>query len=467
MKTKRHAGKRPTPVASLILAVALVLGISATAVADRTHLKPGFNMFSPQQDIELGKKYSSEVEHQIPMLNDPKVDNYLNQLGHRLDAHLPPGTPAYPFQYKCVNDMAINAFALPGGFIYINRGVIEAADTEAQLAGVMAHETSHVVLRHSTNQVSKAYAWQAPLSVLGGALGSGSIVGVLAQMGISSGINMLFLKYSRTDESQADILGTQILYDTGYDPRAMAQFFEKIQAESKGNPAEFFSDHPNPDHRIERVDEEVQKLGGPPPGYKSDSPEFEQIKHYVHSLPPAPKQKAVPSKGNSESTQPAPPSGGYLNFQSSDVQLRYPDTWSNYGQGSTLAFAPQGALVDDGHGNTALAYGVIVSTFEPHNDSGSAISLGAATDQLLQNMLHSNPQMRVVRQHESMQLGGQAALSALLSNDSPKGGRESDWLVTTLRPNGLFYIVCVAPQDEYNSYKQAFQTLIDSTRFPQ
>ncbi len=463
----RYAERRPSSAVSLILAVALFLSLSATALADRTHLKPGFNMFSPDQDVQMGRQATKDVERQIPMLNDPRVDNYLNALGHRLDAHVPPGTPNYPFQYKCVNDMAINAFALPGGFIYINRGVIEAADTEAQLAGVMAHETSHVVLRHSTNQISKAAAWQLPLSLFGGIVGSNSIAGVLAQVGIQNGVGLLFLKYSRTDESQADVLGTQILYDTGYDPRAMAQFFEKIQAESKGRPVEFFSDHPNPDHRIERVDEEVQKLGGPPPGYKSDSPEFEQIKHYVHSLPPAPKQRAAPRSGDSRSGRPAPPSGGYRNFQNGDVQLQYPDTWSNYGQGSTLAFAPEGALVDDGHGNTALAYGVIVSVFEPHNDSSSAVTLEAGTDQLLENMLHSNLRMRIARQHEPMQLGGQAALSTFLSNDSPKGGRESDWLVTTLRPNGLFYVVCVAPQDDYNSYRQAFETLIDSVRFPQ
>jgi hypothetical protein len=462
----RHAESRPSPVISLILTVALVLGLSATALADRTHLKPGFNLFSPQQDVELGQKYSRDVEHQIPLLNDPQVDNYLNALGHRLDAHVPPGTPAYPFQYRCVNDMAINAFALPGGFIYINRGVIEAADNEAQLAGVMAHETSHVILRHSTNQVSKAYAWQVPLSVLGGALGGNSIAGVLAQAGIGSGLSMLFLKYSRTDESQADILGTQILYDTGYDPRAMAQFFEKIQAESKTHPAEFFSDHPNPDHRIERVDEEVRKLGGPPRDYKTDSPEFEQIKHYVHALPPAPKQHAAPRSSDSRGGRPALPSGSFRNFQNSDLQLQYPDNWSNYGQGSTLGFAPDGGVVDDGHGNAALAYGVIISVFEPHNDSGGDITLEAATDQLLENLQRSNTQMRLVHQHERMRLGGQSALSTFLSNASSAGGRESDWLVTTLRPNGLLYIVCVAPQNDYDSYDRAFQALIDSVRFP-
>src|SRR5262249_31347347 len=159
-----------------------------------------------------------------------------------------------------VNDKAINAFALPGGFVYVNRGAIEAADNEAQIAGVMAHEIGHVVLRHGTNQASKAYVAQAPLAILGGALGSRSIGGVLGQLGISFAASSMLLKYSRDAESQADLMGTQILYDTGYDPRAMVEFFEKIQAESKGRAVQFLSDHPNPDNRISNVQHEIQRL---------------------------------------------------------------------------------------------------------------------------------------------------------------------------------------------------------------
>lgn len=275
----------------LALAVALALGLAVTVLADRTHLKPGFNLFSPDQDVAIGRKSAEEAEKQLPMLRDARVDNYLNELGHRLAANVPAGTPSYPFQYKCVNDLEVNAFALPGGFIYVNRGTIELADNEAQLAGVMAHETSHVVLRHGTNQASKQYLAQAPLAILGGMIGNGSIGSILTQAGASFGLSAVFLKYSRTDETQADVMGTQILYDTNYDPRAMAQFFEKLQTESKNRPIEFFSDHPNPDHRVERVQEEVDNLGGPPANYKKDSSEFQEIKRYIHSLPPPPKQK--------------------------------------------------------------------------------------------------------------------------------------------------------------------------------
>jgi predicted Zn-dependent protease len=266
--------------AGLFAAVLAVLQVCWAA--DRTALKPGWNLFTPEQDIELGQKASSKVGQQVILLNDPKVDDYLDALGKRLAAKAP--GYKFPYQYRCVNDENINAFALPGGFVYINRGVIEAADNEAQLAGVMAHETSHVALRHGTSHVSKAQAWQIPFGVLG------AVAGPLAQLGAGFTLNSVLLKYSREDETQADVLGTQILYDAGYDPRALAQFFEKIEADSKEKqPAQFFSDHPNPGNRTERLNEEVDKLGGPEPNYLKDSDDFHRIKIYVMKLSKPPK----------------------------------------------------------------------------------------------------------------------------------------------------------------------------------
>ena len=269
------------------LALGLSCGILFAAIqvcwADaRTPLKPGWNLFTPEQDVQIGKQASARIGQQVLLLNDPRVDDYLDALGKKLASYAP--GYKYPYQYRCVNDENINAFALPGGFIYINRGVIEAADNEAQLAGVMAHETSHVALRHGTNQVSKAEAWRIPLGLLGAA------GGLMAQVGAGFTLNSIVLKYSRDDETQADVLGTQILYDSGYDPRALAQFFEKIESESKGRqPAQFFSDHPNPGNRTERVDEEVEKLGGPEPNYRTDSDDFRSVKIYVMKLPKPPK----------------------------------------------------------------------------------------------------------------------------------------------------------------------------------
>ncbi len=266
---------------------AMVIALAQICWADaRTPAKPGWNLFTPEQDIQIGQQASARIGRQVLLLNDPRVDDYLDALGKRLASYAP--GYKFPYQYLCINDENINAFALPGGFIYINRGVIEAADDEAQLAGVMAHETSHVALRHGTNQVSKAEAWRIPLGLLGAAGGLGGLIG---QVGAGFTLNSIILKYSRDDEMQADVLGTQILYDSGYDPRALAQFFEKIEAESKGKePAQFFSDHPNPVNRIGRIDEEVDKLGGPEPNYRSDSDDFRSIKIYIMKLPKPPKR---------------------------------------------------------------------------------------------------------------------------------------------------------------------------------
>jgi len=286
----RNASLSPLPGRFRWVVPALVCAIVLAAMQicwadERTPLKPGWNLFTPEQDIQIGQQASARIGRQVLLLNDPRVDDYLDALGKRL-ADRAPGYK-FPYQYRCVNDQNINAFALPGGFIYIDRGVIEAADDEAQLAGVMAHETSHVALRHGTNQVSKAEAWRIPLGLLGAAGGLGGLIG---QAGGGFTLNSIVLKYSRDDETQADVLGTQILYDSGYDPRALAQFFEKIEAESKGKqPAQFFSDHPNPGNRIGRIDDEVDKLGGPEPKYRSDSGDFRSIKIYVMKLPKPPK----------------------------------------------------------------------------------------------------------------------------------------------------------------------------------
>src|SRR5712692_700815 len=234
--------------------VVILLGaifLAPPALAQRTAIKPGWNLLSTKQDVEMGMQAAKDAEKQLPMLKDTRVDSYLNKLGRRLAGKAP--GEQYPYQYKCVNDRAINAFALPGGFIYVNRGVIEAADNEAQLAAVMGHETSHVALRHGTSQASKAYLEQNALALLGGALGQNILSSITQVVGVFA-LQSVLLKYSRNAESQADILGTQIIYDNGYDPRAMAQFLEKLEAEEKknGKPLEFFSNHPSPEHRVER-----------------------------------------------------------------------------------------------------------------------------------------------------------------------------------------------------------------------
>jgi beta-barrel assembly-enhancing protease len=187
-----------------------VLALAPDASAQRTNLKPGMNAYSPQQDIELGRRAAQEVEQKMPMCNDTQVDAYLTKIGHRLIEHLNSRGIDYPWEFHCVNDKAINAFALPGGFVFINRGAIEAADNEAQLAGVMAHELSHVALRHGTNQATKAQYAQLGAGIVGAA---GSIFGGAAGAAAAGAGQFTFgsvlLHNSRGAETQADVMGTR------------------------------------------------------------------------------------------------------------------------------------------------------------------------------------------------------------------------------------------------------------------
>jgi len=462
-------------VFSIALGV-LLLGLPSIVAAQRTKLTPGVNSFSPEQDIQLGRQAAAEVEKQVSLCNDPKVDAYLTNLGMTLVAHLNTGGVEYPWEFHCVNDRAINAFALPGGFVFVNRGTFEAADYEAELAAVMAHELSHVALRHGTNQATKAQYAQLGAGILGvaGGIFGGTAGAAAAGIGQFAAGGIL-LKYSRGAEMQADVMGTQVLYDSGYDPRAMAAFFEKLNAEGAGNNLPvFFSDHPNPDHRVERVDEEIQKLGGAPQDAKRDSPEFEATKKEVQSLPVV-KQDSnannLTAKNNaatSGSLKVEEPSKNYAGLAGEGYSLRYPDNWKEYGGGKSITLAPQGGIVDSGKGQGELAYGVIssVAKLEGQSRVGND-ALERATNKLLEALQLENAGMKVIRAPKAVKLNGEPGFSTFLENDSPLGGREIDWVITVLRPAGLVYFVCVAPQGDYQRFEKSFSDILNSVRFAQ
>src|SRR6266436_232736 len=435
--------------------VALALVCAPGLWAQRSKLKPPWNMYSPQFDIQVGKQNADMIKKRLPLCNDPKVDAYLTSLGMRLVAKLPNRGVQYPWEFHCVNDKEINAFALPGGYVFVNRGAIEAADNEAQLAAVMAHELSHVVLRHGTAQLSKGSLIQGAAQIFGGIFG-GSTSGALLSQGVALGAGGLLLRYSRSDETQADVLGTQTLYDVGYDPRAMAQFFEKLQAETKGkNPPQFLSDHPNPGNRVARVKEEIDKLGGVPPNAKRDSPEFEAIKREVMSLPVV---KTPPASVGS--APPPPPSGNFVDYQGNGVALKVPENWKRYEDNGSVTFAPDGGISQKG----GLAYGIIVSVNQVQND-GSGQALENATRALIRELAKTNPALKIASEPARVDLNGQPGLSTNLSNESSTGTEETDWLVTVLQPQGLVSFLCVAPKAAFPEYEKTFTAVLNSVRF--
>jgi hypothetical protein len=452
---------------------ALFLAVSCAAyctpaVAQRTELKPPWNIYSPQTDIQVGKQNAqlmmqgSPTQQRLPLCNDPKLDQYLTNLGMKLVSKLDQRGVTYPWEFHCVNDKSINAFALPGGYVFVNRGAIEAADNEGQLAAVMGHELSHVTLRHGTAQATKAQFAQGAAGIFGGIFG-GSTGGALLSQGVAMGAGGLMLRYSRSDETQADVSGTQVLYDAGYDPRAMSQFFEKLEAESKGkNPPQFLSDHPNPGNRVERVKEEIDKLGGVPTEAKRDSPEFEAAKREALALPVPAKAAAV---AVGDPSQPPPPASTHLaDYKGLAFSVSYPDNWGVSESDGGAAFSPKGGVVQGGDGQGALAYGIIVNTRAEQAGSNDSNALANATQRLIEDLRKTNPNLKVVQRASSVRLNGQPGLSTYLSNDSPVGGQETDWLITVMQPKGLMSFLCVAPQAKYSDYDKTFSAILDTVR---
>src|SRR5438477_5959924 len=241
-------------------ALVLALLLWSAAAEAQTKIKPGFNLFSPEQDVQIGQESAVQAEQQLPMLNDAQVNNYVNRIGQALARNA--GGPNFQYQFRVVNQSDINAFALPGGFIYVNRGVLDNARNEGEVAGVLAHEISHVALRHGTHQASKAYAAQAGISILSGILGgrvgqgAADIINTVGGLGL----NALFLKYSRDLETQADVRGSQILAASGYSPVDMVNFFRTLERVDASKKTNWMSDHPAPPDRIARIEKEAQML---------------------------------------------------------------------------------------------------------------------------------------------------------------------------------------------------------------
>jgi hypothetical protein len=253
----------------------------------------------------------------------------------------------------------------------------------------------------------------------------------------------------------------------------MVEFFEKIQAESKGNASQFLSDHPNPTNRISNVQHEIEKLNGALPDPKRDTPEFQDVKHALTNMAP-PSRSGRPTTGgtgtsrrpttNGRSTgsgTPANPSTRLTTYSGSDIEFRYPENWRDSEQGTTITVAPEGGMI-----NGSLTWGLMISLFEPEQHGQGPVSLDDATDQLLNALQRNNSAMHVTRRHEAIRVGGQSGYLAEASNDSPSGGRETDWIVTTIAPSGkVYYFVGVAPQNDYNTYSLSFQDIIDTVRF--
>lgn len=267
--------------------------LAATAYAARRPgqpLKPGFNLFSKEQDVQLGDANAKQVLAQYPVADNQFLQDYVRRVGSRLAAGPEAKQSGFDFRFTVLNVSDVNAFALPGGAMFIYTGLLKACDNEAQLAGVMGHEMSHVILRHGTHEASKANLIELPALLAGSLIGDDTVTGKLARMGLGLGTNSFILKFSRDAESEADALGSHLMSEGGYDPVEMARFFEKLAAGP--HPPQLLSDHPNPGNRERAIQAEMQTL--PARSYGYETGEFQRMKSEVAGLPPAPKTPTGP-----------------------------------------------------------------------------------------------------------------------------------------------------------------------------
>jgi len=445
--------------ASIPVITAIALGLSLTA---QTRIEPHSNSYSPEQDVELGRQAADEVREQLPLLNDRATDDFVEQTGRRLVNEIPSEfqQPAFRYTFDVVNLKEINAFALPGGPMFLHRGMIEAAKNDAEVAGVMAHELSHVVLRHGTVQATKGQKFQIG-AIAGQVLGAivGGRTGAVISQGSQFGLGAYFLKYSREYEREADLLGAQIMARAGYDPRQMASMFRTIQEQGGNRGPEWLSSHPDPGNRFDAINREAAALEVE--GSANTADEFRAARSRLSQMSPAlTTEQAARQQGRSRTVgtdrRPAqiePPSGQWRTYSpGSFLRVSVPANWEQIASGNTVTYAPEGGYIRT-QNQSAFTHGVEIGVMQ-----GDGSTLQRSTDQLLQSFAQSNPQLRRQGGYGRANIGGRQGLTTTLSNVSEVTGESEAVNVSTtqLRDGSVLFVIGVAPADEARLYLNTF-----------
>jgi Zn-dependent protease with chaperone function len=468
MRTKVYRHAQALLVGLMALAI---FTMPLTALA-QTRISYHSNRYQPNDDVKIGQQAAAEVEQKMPVIHDEEITAYLESVGRRLVAAIPPEFqhPEFRYSFRAINARDINAFALPGGPMFVNTGMILAAHEEGEMAGVMAHELSHVALRHGTAQATKAQKY----SILAGVLGvGGAILGgpALGQLG-QGAVGVYFLHFSREYETEADLLGARIMANAGYDPRDLANMFKTIEQQSGGGGGGgFLSDHPSPANRYERINQEAATLRVSNNPIR-ESAEFTRIQQRlrggrVSSGDYGRNGQRYPSESGNYPTgningRVAYPSSRYRTYSGGNLfQLSYPDNWRPLGEGnSSVWFAPEGAY-GSVRGQDVFTHGVNVGITQAQSRD-----LRQATDAFVNALAQSSGNLRQQSGYQRTTIDRRSALAISLSNVNEATGRaETVTVYTTLLRNGdLFYMISVAPQNDYVNFQTAFRNILSSIR---
>jgi predicted Zn-dependent protease len=453
--------------------------LAVVCVSTQTKIVAPKNKYPPSEDVKVGLQAAAEARKTLPMMGDEKLRSYIETVGTKLVAAIPPEFqhPEFKHTFELVNEKDINAFALPGGPMFLNRGMIEASKSESEMAGVMAHEISHVALRHGTASQSKSTlpsilgaAGQIGGAILGGPSGS------LLNLGSQVGAGAWMTKYSREFESQADIMGAQILARAGYDPREMANMFKTIEAEGGSGGPQWLSDHPNPGNRYAAITKEAESLtiqGS------ADTGQFAAIRERLKGMGPAYTAEQI-AKGQAPkgygrggspintSTTPRgpvkvdPPATTLQTYTPANfLHVGIPSNWQQVGDTkSSATFAPPGAFFGGNNGQSGFTHGIEFGTAQ-----GSG-NLTKDTETLVQSFASNNPQLKQQGSPAPDTVDGRQALTTTLTNVSDISGQPEQIKLTVTRVQNttMFYIIGVAPQSDAATYNDTFQRVRDSIR---
>jgi Zn-dependent protease with chaperone function len=466
---------RLAQVRSRAVGLSLVAALVASPALAQTTVTPPKNKFTPEQDVQIGLEAAAQVRKAYPVVSNDAIDDYVDRLGERLVSAAPANLsqPAFRYDFTVVNVKEINAFALPGGPMFINRGMIESARTEGEVAGVMAHELSHVLLRHGTANATKAQKFQ--IGALAGAIAGAIVGGGLGQVisqGSQFGLGTWMLKYSREYEKQADILGVQLMARAGYDPRDLARVFENIEKQGRSGAPQWMSDHPNPGNRSAYIDQESRQLRIE--NRRTDNAELQRVKQAMASLPRAKSMAEVERAAqntatNGEGASPStgrigepvpPPSSSFRTVRGGNVfQASVPSNWQALSSNNSIKFVPPNGL-GELNGQTVFTHGVEVGVAK-----ASSRDLSEATNDLLQGLAQGNPNLREAREPQVTRLSQRTAIAHELVNRSATGERERVGIYTTFLSDGnLFYYLTVAPDEDVSRFNPAFQRIGKSIR---
>ncbi len=458
-----------------VLSSAVIVALAVVGLGGQTRVTAPSNKYTPAQDVELGLQAAAEARQQLPIMRDDAVTSYVERLGGRITAVIPPEfqRPEFKYTFETVNVREINAFALPGGPMFVNRGMLEAAGSEGEIVGVMAHEVSHVLLRHGTAQASKAGKYQIG-QVAGAVLGAiiGGRVGSVVAQGTQFGLGTAFLRFGRDYEKQADILGAQLMARAGYDAREMANMFRTLEKQGGSNGPEWLSDHPNPANRSEYIEKEAQALRVSNP--VGDRSGFDRVKAHLKSLPKAPtsEEAAKAAKGGGGGGAADPRSAGtlgrveapatrYREFNEGNIfRISVPNNWRELPGSTSVTFAPTGAY-GQANGQNIFTHGVEAGVLRNERHE-----LAEATRDFIQSLGQSNPRLTQRSDSLATTVANRRALQTRLENVSDATGQPEDiQLFTTRMSDGtLFYVITVVPSSDARGYEAAFRQVVRSIR---